>query len=72
MASFLIRDLDDATHTAAKTLAAHQKISLDKFIKDAILARCMQIAHREGLTDTVIKNIERENKKNGNKKSARS
>jgi hypothetical protein len=43
-------------------LAAHKKISLDRFIKDAIHARCLQIAHQEGLTDTVLKQIEKQNK----------
>jgi HicB family. len=63
MPHFLIRKFDPALHTAAKTLAAHKKVSLNKFILDAVLAHCLLTAHREGLTETVIKKIEKQTKK---------
>jgi uncharacterized protein (DUF1778 family) len=50
-----ISRLDDMTHRIAKMLAAHQGVSLNKFMLDAITAHCMRVAHKAGLTEEVIK-----------------
>jgi len=60
--TFLIRNFDDSLHTAAKTVAAHEGVSLNKFILDAIQARCLLIAHKEKITERVIRNVARANK----------
>jgi len=61
--AYLIRNFDSALHAAAKTVAAHEGISLNKFILDAIQARCLLVAHRDGITERVLKQVERANKK---------
>lgn len=53
-----IRDIDETTHRAAKILAAHMGISLDKFFCDAIHAHTLRMAHARGLTDTVLREID--------------
>lgn len=50
-----INRLDDMTHRIAKTLAAHQGVSLNKFVLDAITSHCMRVAHKAGLTEQIIK-----------------
>lgn len=58
MTSYLIRNLDDSLHTVAKMIAAHRGVSLDKLIKDAIQGHCLMIAHKDGLTETVLQKLE--------------
>jgi hypothetical protein len=60
-----INRLDEATHRAAKMLAAHKKISLNKFVLDAIHHECIRIARKEGLVDAVLGEMEAERSRNG-------
>lgn len=60
--TFLLRNFDESLHAAAKTVAAHEGVSLNKFILDAIQARCLLVAHKDKITERVLKNIERANK----------
>lgn len=56
---FRIRGLDEATHTAAKMLSARRRVSLNKFVLDAIHHECLRVAHADGVTDQVVRAIER-------------
>lgn len=60
--TFLIRNWSPELHAAAKTVAAHLGVSLNKFVLDAIQARCLFIAHREGITERVLRRVEAESK----------
>lgn len=50
-----IRNVSEETHRAAKILAAHTGVSLNKFYLDAIHHECLRVAHQRGLTETVIR-----------------
>ena len=54
-----ITQLDDTTHRAAKILAAHLGVSLNKFLCDAIHAHTLRVAHQRRLTELVIQKIEK-------------
>lgn len=50
-----INRLDDKTHRAAKMLAAHQGVSLNKFVLDAIELHCTRVALKTGLSEQILK-----------------
>ena len=54
-----IRNVDETTHKAAKILAAHAGVSLNKFLCDAIHAHTLRVAHQRGLTDSGIRAIKK-------------
>lgn len=56
--TLLIRNVAPELHAAAKTVAAHLGVSLNKFIIDAIRARCLMIAQREGIGEKLLRRME--------------
>lgn len=54
-----INRMADETHAAAKFLAARLGVSLNKFCLDAIHHECLRVAHKQGLTEAVLKKIDK-------------
>jgi hypothetical protein len=55
----LLRNVPPALHDAAKTIAAHLGISLERLILEAVHAHCLRIAHERNITEHVISQIEK-------------